>query len=90
MVPRKLLPFAAAGSAATAATGLNALDSNTTNYVNGDTIQITGTDADGSAIAATFTYGTDGTTLGSLVSVINAAFALGWRAHRGAGVRSAV
>lgn len=69
-------PFAAAGSPATAATPLSSLDSNLGAYVDGDQIQISGTDADGSAVAATFTYGAgnDGTTLGSLLTRINSTF----------------
>ncbi|TNE73633.1 flagellar basal-body rod protein FlgF [bacterium] len=45
--------------------------------VDGDTIDITGTDNAGNAIAASFTYGAanDGTTLDDLISVINTAFA---------------
>ncbi|NUO08842.1 MAG: flagellar hook-basal body complex protein [Candidatus Brocadia sp.] len=59
---------------ATAGTELNDLDSNTTPYANGDTILITGTKSDGTAVSATFTYGTDGTTVGELLTVIDTAF----------------
>lgn len=69
-------PFTAAGAAATAATALNSLDSNLVNYANGDVIQISGSDADGTAVSATFTYGAgnDGTTLGNLLTRIGSAF----------------
>jgi len=68
--------FQASGAAADATTALNSLDSNTVAYVDGDTIEITGTDADGSAVNATFTYGAanDGTTLGDLRDFISGAF----------------
>ena len=63
-------------AAATAASGLNALDNNTVNYVDGDIIDITGTNKAGTAVAATFTYGAgnDGTTLGDLRDAITTAF----------------
>jgi flagellar hook protein FlgE len=67
-------PFVASGSPATAATTLNSLDTNLVDYASGDPIQITGTDADGSTVSSTFTYGTDGTTLGSLIARINSTF----------------
>ncbi len=38
------------------------------------TITIAGTDADGSAVNLNFVYGTDGTTVGDLISTINNAF----------------
>jgi len=65
------------GVAATAATAINDLDNNTVDYVNGDVIDITGTNAAGTAVAATFTYGAanDGTTLGDLRDAISTAFA---------------
>ena len=52
-------------------TDLNSLDSNTTDYVNGDTILITGTKSDGTPVPATFTYGTDGTDVQSLLDKLN-------------------
>ncbi|MFQ5504064.1 MAG: flagellar hook-basal body complex protein [Planctomycetota bacterium] len=60
-------------TAATAATPLNSLTANNTDYVSGDTILISGTDPAGNKVAGTFTYGAanDGTTLGSLVTFIN-------------------
>jgi flagellar hook protein FlgE len=69
-------PFEVAGSAATAASALNGLDTNTVDYVDGDTIVVSGTDASGTAVSATFTYGAanDGTTLGDLRDAISAAF----------------
>lgn len=62
-------------SAALATTDLNDLLANGTDYVAGDTIVLTGTDADGTAVSATFTYGVDGTTVGDLVTFANGAFA---------------
>ena len=70
-------PLLSGGSAATAATNLNDLDTNTTDYVDGDTIKITGTAKDGSTITSVFfTYGAanDGTTLGDLINAVNTAF----------------
>ncbi|MCR4319679.1 MAG: flagellar hook protein FlgE [Candidatus Brocadiaceae bacterium] len=66
-------------TAATASTTLNSLDSNTTDYVSGDTILITGTKPDGTSVSVTFTYGTtaDGTTVGALITKINTAFSSG-------------
>lgn len=63
-------------TAATTSTELNDLDSNSADYSDGETILITGTKSDGSALSATFTYGSgdDGTTVGDLISVINTAF----------------
>ena len=68
--------FQSGGAAASATTALNDLDSNSVDYVDGDTIVISGTDADGSAVNATFTYGAgnDGTTLGDLRDFISNAF----------------
>lgn len=65
------------GVAATSSTALNSLDSNTTDYVNGDTILITGTKSDGTPVSATFTYGTDGTTVGSLITKLNSSGVFG-------------
>jgi len=63
-------------SPATGASELNDLVSNTADYVDGDLINITGLDADGNAVNATFTYGAanDGTTLDDVITAINAAF----------------
>ncbi len=47
-------------------TDLNDLVSNSTDYVVGDGIDVTGSLADGTQFAGTFTYGVDGTTLESL------------------------
>ncbi len=64
------------GTNATAATELNSLDQTATPLVAGDTIDITGTDFDGTTVTATFTYGAgnSGTTVGDLMSTIDAAF----------------
>ena len=56
----------------TATTDLSDLADNLANYVNGDQLQITGTNAAGQAFSATFTYGTDGTTLGDLATFLDA------------------
>ena len=53
---------------------LNDLVSNVTDYVNGDVIQLSGTDADGQPIVASFTYGTDGTTVQELVDFLDTQF----------------
>jgi flagellar hook protein FlgE len=60
-----------ASAPVSATTALEDLDDNLVDYVAGDGIEVTGTNADGSAFAGTFVYGTDGTTLGELVTFIN-------------------
>ena len=55
-------------SPATLSTPLNDLADNLLDYQNGDQIEISGTDASGQAISGTFVFGTDGTTLGDLVT----------------------
>ncbi|MCF6154406.1 MAG: flagellar hook protein FlgE [Candidatus Brocadia sp.] len=60
-------------TAATTATELNDLDSNTTDYVAGDTILITGTKSDGTAVSATYTYAAND-TVQELIDAINTAF----------------
>jgi flagellar hook protein FlgE len=70
--------FATASGAATASTDLSALSTTSTAYADGDTIVISGSDAAGNALTpVNFTYGAanDGTTLGALVTKINAAYA---------------
>ena len=66
------------GVDATASTTLNALDQNTTDYVAGDKITITGSESDGVPVNKTFIYGSgtgqDGTTLGDLLSFISSNF----------------
>ena len=63
-------------SAATSSTLLNDIPGNTTDYVDGDTITVTGVDTDGTAINATFTYGSsnDGTKLQDLVNFVDTKF----------------
>ncbi len=61
------------GIAATASTDLNNLDSQTTDYVAGDTIYIRGTKSDGTAVSATYTYAS-GDTVQDLINSINTAF----------------
>lgn len=65
-------PFEAGGAAATAATLLNNLDSNTADYVVGDDITISGTNFDGTTFSTTFAV-TPTTTVGDLVAAINGA-----------------
>lgn len=60
-------------TAATTATELNDLDSNTTDYIAGDTILITGTKSDGTAVSATYTYAASD-TVQELIDAINTAF----------------
>ncbi len=63
----------ASSTAATTATALNSLDSNTTDYVAGDTILITGTSPNGTTVSATYTYAA-GDTVNTLLTAINTAF----------------
>jgi len=67
------LAFTTNSNAATGATAINDLDQVTADLDDGDTIDISGTDQQGNAIAVTFTYGAanNGTTLQDLVDVIN-------------------
>jgi len=66
----------AGGTPAVGTDLLNDLTQTTTPLVDGDIIQINGTDSDGSVVSATFTYGAgnDGTTVNDLVNSITAAF----------------
>lgn len=66
-------PFTASSVVATSATLLNALDSNSVDYVGTDSIVIQGTDYDGSAINTTFAVSAT-TTLGDMVNAISSAF----------------
>lgn len=59
---------------ATPATDLNELASNVVDYQQGDVIEISGTDQDGSPVVASFVYGVDGTTVGDLVAFLDNAF----------------
>ena len=54
-----------------AATDLNALPGGSADYVAGDSIEISGVGVDGTPINSTFMYGTDGTTVGELVSYVD-------------------
>lgn len=60
---------------ATLATDLGDLTINLSDYQNGDVIDVSGTDADGTPVVAAFVYGTDGTTVGDLVAFIDAQYA---------------
>lgn len=66
-------PFLAGGAAATAATTLNALDSNTTDYIVGDSIIITGNDQDGTPITTNFAV-TPTSTVGDLLAAVSTAY----------------
>ncbi len=67
--------FATAGGAAISTTLLNDLTINTTNYdLTNDTINVTGSETNGTDVNATFTYGVDGTTLGDLRDFISASY----------------
>lgn len=63
---------------ATQGTSLDNVLANTTNYVTGDTISVTGDETNGTDVSATFTYGSgaanDGTTLGDLRDFISASY----------------
>ena len=58
---------------ATAASTLNGLGQNTTDYVVGDTILITGTGPDGAAVNATYTFQA-GDTVQTLMNAIQTAY----------------
>jgi len=75
------------GGAATSATTLNSLSLNTVDYVTGDTINITGSETNGTDINATFTFGAanDGTTLGDLRDFISANYGSGTATIDGSG-----
>jgi flagellar hook protein FlgE len=62
-------------SEVTATTDLSALPGGTSDYIAGDSIMISGVDADGAAINASFIYGTDGTTVNDLVSFVDGLYA---------------
>lgn len=65
-------------TAANALTALNDLPQKSSDYVAGDQIHIAGYDADGTAVSATFVYGTgpgqSGTTLGDLTTFVDALY----------------
>ncbi len=58
-------------SIATGTTDLANLTSRVAPYQTGDTIAVAGTNVDGTPFSATFTYGTDGTTVDSMLTFIN-------------------
>jgi len=60
---------------ATTASDLNELTQNLSDYQNGDVINLSGTDTDGTPVVAAFVYGTDGTTIGDLVAFLDAEYA---------------
>ena len=68
--------FQVAGPAtATQGSALNDLTINTTNYdLTNDTINITGSETNGTDVNTVFTYGTNGTTLGELRDFISASY----------------
>jgi flagellar hook protein FlgE len=67
------LAFTTNNNPASGTTEINDLDQVTADLDDGDTVDISGTDQQGNAIAVTFTYGAanDGTTLQDLMDVIN-------------------
>ena len=68
-------PLTFGGGAATSSTLLNSLDQTTTPYAAGDTIQITGSRVDGTAVNASYAItGTASDTVGALLNTINAQF----------------
>lgn len=69
-------PFTTAGDIpAVGSDDLNSLQETTTPLVAGDEIIVSGTTSDGTAVAETFTYGVDGTTLNDFLAVINTGYA---------------
>jgi flagellar hook protein FlgE len=66
-------PLTAGGAAATSTTLLNGLDGNTADYVSGDSLTLSGTDATGTAVNLTVPVD-DTTTVGDLVNDINTSF----------------
>jgi flagellar hook protein FlgE len=66
--------FQTGGAAAVSGTTLNGLDLNTIDYVTGDVISVTGSEVNGTDVSESFTFGTDGTTLGELVDFISASY----------------
>jgi flagellar hook protein FlgE len=72
------MPTALVAGTETAAgltTDLNDLTGNLSDYATGDVIEIAASGVTGTPIQATFEYGIDGTTVGDLVTFINAQFA---------------
>jgi flagellar hook protein FlgE len=70
-------PFRSGGVAATLATALNALDSNTVDYIATDSLRISGTTRTGAAVNATIPlagFFPPGPTVGNLITQINALF----------------
>jgi flagellar hook protein FlgE len=61
-------------SAASANSDLNSLTRNQVPYQVGDGIELSGSDADGSPVQATFLYGVDGTTVGDFVAFLSAQY----------------
>lgn len=59
-------------STAIGSTNINALTARSAPYSTGDAITVSGTNPDGTAFSDTFVYGTNGTTLGEMVTFINA------------------
>lgn len=70
---RTSVPLLAGGAAATAATTLNSLDSNSVAYIVGDQITITGNDHDGTPVTTNFAV-TPTSTVGDLLAAVDAAY----------------
>jgi flagellar hook protein FlgE len=79
--------LATAGGAAISTTLLNDLTINTTSYVTGDTINVTGSETNGIDVNSIFTFGAanDGTTLGDLRDFISANYGSGTATIDGSG-----
>lgn len=68
--------FTGSEAVAVGTTALNDLTANVTDYLDGDIIQMTGVDTDGTAINSNFVFGAanDGTTLGDLVAYLDSLY----------------
>lgn len=68
-----LNPFTTGGATATASTTLSSIDANTANYISGDSLELSGTDFDGTFVSTTLSVDST-TTIGDLVSAIDSLF----------------
>lgn len=66
-------PFTVGGSAATPTTTLSSLDANTTSYVSGDVVELSGSDFDGAPVSASLSVDST-TTIGDLVAAVDSLF----------------
>jgi flagellar hook protein FlgE len=70
-ISKSINPYTTGGAASTGATLLNDLEQTTTAYVVGDKINVIGSEHNGTTVNKSFVYGTDGTTLGDLITFIS-------------------